>query len=92
MSDQLNAGVTSKSTRTLMTIHNIYLHKAKMIRMIMIANDIRELWERKLPGVCLDKNPEETSPRELVPTGDRTRASCVAGADVAACSTAVDIM
>ena len=36
------------------------------------------------------KNPEKTSPRKLVPTGDRIRARCVTGAHAAACPTAVD--
>ena len=36
----------------------------------------------KLPDICLtgEENPEKTSPRKLVPTGDRTRASCLTGA------------
>ena len=36
------------------------------------------------------KNPEKTSPRKLVPTGDRTRACCVTSAHATTCSTAVD--
>ena len=36
------------------------------------------------------KTPKKTSPRKLIPTGDRTRARCVTGAYVTACSTAVD--
>ena len=36
------------------------------------------------------KNPEKSSPRKLVPTGDRTRARCVTGAHATTCSTAVD--
>ena len=35
------------------------------------------------------KNPEKTSPRKLVPTGDRTRARCVTSAHA---TTAVDLM
>ena len=33
----------------------------------------------KFPDICLtgEENPEKTSPRKLVPTGDRTRAPCV---------------
>ena len=33
----------------------------------------------KLPDICLtgEENPEKTSPRKLVPAGDRTRARCV---------------
>ena len=36
------------------------------------------------------KNPEETSPRKTVSTGDRTRARCVTSAHASTCSTAVD--
>ena len=35
-------------------------------------------------------NPEKTSPRKPVPTGDRTRALCVTSAHATTCSTAVD--
>ena len=35
------------------------------------------------------KNPEKTSPRKLVPTGDRTRARCVTGAHATPCPTVV---
>ena len=46
----------------------------------------------KLPDICLNVriNPEKTSPRKLVPTGDRTRARCVTSAHATTCSTAVD--
>ena len=48
----------------------------------------------KLPDICLtgEEKPEKTSPRELVPTGDRTRARCVIGVHATAWSTAVDIL
>ena len=48
----------------------------------------------KLPDICLTgkENPEKTSPRKLVPTGDRTRTRCVTSAHATACSTAVDCM
>ena len=36
-------------------------------------------------------NPEKTSPRKLVPIGDRTRARCVTGAHATARSSAVDM-
>ena len=47
----------------------------------------------KLPDIHLtgDENPGKTSPRELVPTEDRTRARCVTSAHATACSTAVDL-
>ena len=46
----------------------------------------------KLPDICLtcEENPEKTTPTKPVPTGDRTRASCVTGAHAAARPTAVD--
>ena len=46
----------------------------------------------KLPDICLtdEENPEKTSPRKLVPTGDRTQAHCMTGAHATACPTAVD--
>ena len=45
----------------------------------MIFGDIVGL---KLPDIRLtgEENPERTSPRELVPPGDRTRARCVTSA------------
>ena len=36
------------------------------------------------------KNPEKTSPRKLVPTGDRTRVRCVTGAHASSWPTAMD--
>ena len=36
------------------------------------------------------KNPEKTSPRKPVPSGDRTRARCVTSAHATTCSTTVD--
>ena len=55
----------------------------------MIFGDLGDL---KLPDICLtgEKNPEKTSPRKLVLTGDRTRARYVTGAHAAACPTTVD--
>ena len=38
------------------------------------------------------KNPEKSSPRKLVPTGDRTRARCVTGAHATTWATAVDFL
>ena len=45
----------------------------------MIFGDLEGL---KLPDICLtgEEKPRKTSPRKLVPTGDRTRARCVTGA------------
>ena len=55
----------------------------------MIFGDLGGL---KLPDICLtgEENPEDTSPRKFVPTGDRTRDRCVTGAHAAAWPTAVD--
>ena len=46
----------------------------------------------KIPDICLtgEEKPRKTSPRKSVPTGDRTRARCVTGVHVTACSTVVD--
>ena len=97
MSDQLNAGAISETTRTLKTIHIIHSHilsnKLDMIRMIMMAK-----WHSgnhrglKLPEICLtgEENFEKTSPRKRVPTGNRTRPCCVTGAHATVCSTVVD--
>ena len=46
----------------------------------------------KLPDIRLtgEEKPRKTSPRKLVPTGDRTRARCVTSPHATTCSTAVD--
>ena len=55
----------------------------------MIFGDLGGL---KLPDICLtgEEKPRKTSPRKLVPTGQRTRAACVRGAHATAWPTAVD--
>ena len=55
----------------------------------MIFGDLGGL---KLPDIVLQmrENPEKTSPRKLLLTGDRTRARCVTSAHATTCSTAVD--
>ena len=55
----------------------------------MIFGDLVGL---KFPDIRLtgEENQEKTSPRKLVPTGDRTRARCVTSAHATTCSTAVD--
>ena len=55
----------------------------------MIFGDLGGL---KLPDICLtgEENPEKTSPRKRVPTGDRTRARYVTDAHATTWSTAVD--
>ena len=96
-SDQTNAGATSKTTRTLKTIYIIHVHihsnKADVRRMInygqMIFGDLAGLRLPEISYRC-GKTPEKTSPRNLVPIGDRTRARCVTVAHATACSTAVD--
>ena len=54
----------------------------------MIFGDLGGL---NLPDICLtgEEKPQKTSPRELVPTGDRTRARCMTGAHAAVWPTAV---
>ena len=55
----------------------------------MIFGDLVGL---KLPDIRLtgEENPEKTSPKKLVPTGDRTRARRVTSAHATTCSIAVD--
>ena len=50
-----------------------------------------ELVGLKLPDICLrsEEKPRIKSPRKLVPIGYLTRARCVTGEHVTACSTAV---
>ena len=98
--DQLNAGATSKTTRTLKTIHTIHSlidsNKADMIKMIVMPKWYSgEPWGPKASwhlSYRWGETPKKTSPRKLVPTGDRTRAHCVTGAHATACSTAVDLI
>ena len=56
----------------------------------MIFGDLEGL---KFSDICLTdgEKPRKTSPRKLVPTGDRNRAGCVTGAHATACSTVVDL-
>ena len=51
-----------------------------------------DLVDPKLPDICLTgaEKPRKTSSRELVPTGEQTRARCITGAHTIAWSTAVD--
>ena len=55
----------------------------------MIFGDLVGL---KVPDIRLKggEKPRKTSSRNLVPTGDRTRARCVTSADATTCFTAVD--
>ena len=55
----------------------------------MIFGDLGGL---KLPDICLtgEEKPRKTSPRKLVPTGDRTWARCMTGAHATTWSTVVD--
>ena len=83
MSNQLNSGATSEKTRTLKTIgstHHSLTHsfwqggdeKDDYVGQ-MILGDLVGL---NLPDISLT-GEEKTSPRKLVPTGNRTRARCV---------------
>ena len=51
-----------------------------------------ELVDLELPNNCLtgEENPEKTSQRKAIPTGDRIRTHCVTGSHATACSTAID--
>ena len=100
MSDQLNAGATSETAQTYKTVHTIHapIHSNDYDGQ-MIFGDLVGL---KLSDICFTSEkhprkpygwwkPEKTSSRNLVPTGDRTRARCVTGKHATACSTAVNI-
>ena len=64
--------------------------------MMMDDYDSQRIYEDlvglKLPDIRLtgEEKSRKTSPRKLVPTGDRTRARCVTSAHATTCSTAVD--
>ena len=64
----------------------IYIIHAPIILTSRIFGDLVGL---KLPDICLtcEEKPWKTSPRKLVPTGDRTRARWVTGANATVCST-----
>ena len=53
-----------------------------------------DLWGLTLPDICLtgEEEPEKTSPRKLVPTGDRIRARCMTGAHATACPLAAYVL
>ena len=58
----------------------------------MIFGDLVGL---ELPDIRLtgeEKPRKKTSPRKLVPTGDRTQACCMTSAHATICSTAVDLL
>ena len=64
MSDQLNAGATSETTRTLKTIHTIH---SFILTRRYVKHDydsqmkFGEPWDLKLPDICLtgEENPEK---------------------------------
>ena len=90
MTNQVNAGASSETLKTIHIIHShIHSDKADMRRIIFGG-----LVGLNLPDVCLTggEKPRKISPRKLVPTGDRTRARWVIGVHAAACSTAVDLL
>ena len=75
ISDQLNAGATSETSRTLKTIHSlIHYNKVDLRRVIMLAKWYSRNVGLKFPDICLtgEEKSWKTSPRKLVPTGDRT--------------------
>ena len=61
-------------------------------RWLWWPNDIRGTRGLKLPDNSFTDTEKlrKTSPRKLIPTGDRTQARCVTEAHATACSTAVD--
>ena len=74
MSDQLNARVTSETTRTLKTIHIIHSHihskKVDMRKMIMTAKMIfGDLVGLKLSDICVirEENPRKNLTQETCP-------------------------
>ena len=96
MRDKFNSGTTSETTRTWKTIQishaPIHSNKLNMKGWLILLNDIR--------GPCGPRvsrhlsyrwgKSQNTSPRKLVQTWDRTRARCLAGAYATACSTTVN--
>ena len=97
ISDQLNAGTSSETTRIKDDTHHSRTHSFQQGEYGKDNNYdgqmiFREPWGLKLPDICLtgEENPRKTSPRKLVPTGDTTRARWVTSAHTTACSTAVD--
>ena len=85
---QLNAGPTSETTRTWKMIHAIlaliHSNKVNMKEWLWWPNDIRGPCGPKASWHMSyrwgEEDPEKTSARTLVATGDRTRARCVTGA------------
>ena len=61
---------------------------------MMMDDDNDDLGGLKLPDICLtgEEKPRKSSPRKLVPTGDRTQACCVTGVHATAWPTAVDAL
>ena len=97
MRDHLNAGATSETSRTWKTIHTSLAptqsNMANMKGWLWRPSDILGPCGPKAPwhlSYRWGKTPKKTSPRNLVLTGDRTRACCVTGMHAIACSTAVD--
>ena len=89
---------TSETAQTWKTVHTKHTHsrpyKANMKWWLRRSNDSRGPYGPKVSWHVLQvrKNPEKTSPRKPVPTGDRTRARCVTSAHATTCSTAVDLL
>ena len=70
----------------------IHSNKANMKWWLWRPNDIRETRGPKASWHLSDRwgKNRKTSPKKLVPNGNRSRARCVTGAHATACSTAVD--
>ena len=87
---------TSETTWTWKKIHTVHVpihsNKTNMKGWLWRPNYIWGLcWPKALWHLSYKwRKPQKTSPRKIVPTGDRTRARWVTGAHTTACSTAVD--
>ena len=78
MRDHLNAGATSETRQTWKPIHTIkapiHSNKADMKEWLWRPNDVWGPCGPKVPDISLtgEENPEKSSPRKLVQTGDQT--------------------
>ena len=94
MRDQFNAGATSEKMKddtqfTHPFIQTRWIWKDEYDGKI-IFGDLGGLMPPDIRLTYQQKKTRKTSPRKLVPTGDRTLVRCVTGAHATACSTAVD--
>ena len=85
----------NETWKTILTIDaSIHSNKVNMKGWLWRLNDIRGTCGPKASwhlSCRWGKNSIKSSPRKLVPTGDRTRARCMTGVHATACPTAVDV-